>query len=480
MDPWNVLQLLTLPAALLLTIALVPFIKSIAQRLKFVSKIDFRRRELVPRPLLGGIAIFIGAISANALFNKLPLSLVIPGLCLVVLGAADDKFQLNARVKMFCQVTCVGIWLALSPSSSLLLVKIGMPLSLAYACHAFWVVGLINAFNMIDGMDGLASGMAALALAFLGIFLPMELAIFSWSFAAACLGHLVFNRPPASIFLGDSGSLLLGFMMAALGSQLQTNEIHKISVLIPLFILAHPEIDAILAMIRRKRAGTPLFQGDKDHIHHKLRRIGLGPHGALAVTFFATIYAGATAVLIDQIRDSSWAMILAAVLCTIGVSTILFAIYYLEHRLAEQFSMIGTPLLHRHINITREPSLPKGRYQAVVFDLLPYYKELQERGIADLNTFINDFSAWINATFREAQVVPAGSYSIIVVASGIVHREQVLQSFKAIVSNHQLLKNDVGTPWGLHFYTDSTDAQAFERKFGLFLSPRVVESGKAA
>jgi UDP-GlcNAc:undecaprenyl-phosphate GlcNAc-1-phosphate transferase len=487
MDSWFVLQAstitawLTLPFALALTLILIPPIKHIAQRLRFVSKIDFRRRELVPRPLLGGIAIFIALVVANSFCNVVPWSLVLPGFGLVLLGAVDDKLQINAKLKMICEIACVVLWLAMSPTESLLLVRIGLPVWLAYAIHAFWVVGLINAFNMIDGMDGLASGMATLGFAFLGFFLPAELSIFAWSASAAAFGHLLYNRPPAAIFLGDSGSLLLGFLLSALGSIVVPNELHMASALIPLFILAHPEIDAILAIVRRKRAGTPLFQGDKDHIHHKLRRIGLSANASLAVTYFATVYCGLTAVLLDSMHANSWTMALAAALCIFGVSTILAALYYVEYRLAAQFSQIGTPLLQKHINITKEPRWPVlGTYQAVVFDLLPYYKEMQERGIAELNDFVNDFSKWINGSFADCQIVPAGSYSIIILRGGILDRELVLKSFKEIISNHGLLKNAVGIPWGLHFYADSTDAQAFERKFGLFLRSGVVISNKAA
>jgi UDP-GlcNAc:undecaprenyl-phosphate GlcNAc-1-phosphate transferase len=483
MHAWTISQILTLPIAFLLTLALVPPIKGIAQRLKFVSKIDFRRRELAPRPLLGGLAIFVGVLAANGALNHLPLELVIPGLWLVLLGAVDDKFQINARLKMICEIGAVAVWLLLTPIHSLLLVKMGLPIPVAIACHAFWVVGLINAFNMIDGMDGLASGMAMIGFLFLGFFLPAELQIFAWSLSAGCSAHLLFNRPPASIFLGDSGSLLMGFLMSAIGSTLDLHAYHSTSVLIPLFILAHPEIDAILAMVRRKKAGTPLFQGDKDHIHHKLRRIGLGAYGALGVTYFASVYCGLTALLLNSV-DGGIAIGLTVFLCIVGVSSILAGVYYCEYKLAAQFSLLGTPMLHRHIKISQTPAWPKGRYNAVVFDLLPYYKELQQRGISDLNTFIVEFASWINTTFRDSQIVPAGSYSIIVVSAGsddtFGTRERVLQSFKAIVSTHGLLKNDVGIPWGLQFYTDSTDAQAFERKFGLFLKSPVVESTRAA
>lgn len=481
MTSWFVLQWLTIPFALATTFALVPPIKTIAQRFTFVSKIDFRRRELVPRPLLGGIAIFIGCLVANLCFNTLPLSLVLPGLGLVVLGVVDDRFQINPKAKLFFEIVCVGLWLWMTPIENLILFKIGVPAYIAYALHAFWVVGLINAFNMIDGMDGLASGMAALGFAFLGFFLPPSIAIFAWSLSACCLGHLFYNRPPASIFLGDSGSLLLGFLLSALGSTIVPAELHTASILIPLFILAHPEIDAILAMIRRKRAGTPLFQGDKDHIHHKLRRIGLGANGSLAVTYFASIYCGLTAVLLDNMHASSWIMGIAALLCIFGVSTILVALYFIEYRLASQFSQLGTPMLQQHINITLEPNWPISTpYQAVVFDLLPYYKEMQERGISDLKKFVNDFSRWINLEFTNCQIVPAGSYSIVVVSPAGIKRDTVLAAFKTIVADHNVLKNSVGIPWGLHFYTDSTDAQVFESKYGMFLRSRMIELRKAA
>jgi len=461
-----------------MTLAAIPPIKLIAQVLRFESKIDFRRRELAPRPLLGGIGIFIATFVANAAFNILPWSLVLPGLALVILGMVDDRLQINARLKLFCEIAAVALWLAMTPSESLLLVKLGLPMALAFALHAFWVIGLTNAFNMIDGMDGLASGMAIFGFAFLGIFLPAEMRWFAWSYCAGCAAHLFYNRPPAAIFLGDSGSLLLGFLMSALGSTIAPSILHPTSVLIPLFILAHPEIDAILAMARRKRAGTPLFQGDKDHIHHKLKRIGLSPYGCLGVTYFASFYCGMTAVLLDT--TSGWQGTGTAVFIAItGLGSLLAGVYYTEHRLATQSSQVGSPLLQRHIRSTSEPAMPTGPFKAVVFDLLPYYKELQERGISHINTFVVDFAEWINTTFKGAQIIPAGAYSVIVITSDF-NREEVLKEFKKIVSHYQVLKNDVGIPWGLHFFTDQTDAQVFERKFASFLRKPVVESVKAA
>lgn len=467
--------------AFVLTLVLVPPIKLVAQKLGFVSKIDFRRRELIPRPLLGGVAILAACLFTTGAFNLMPWSLVWPAVGLAVLGAVDDKLQINARLKLIFEIVCVGLWIALTPPENLLLVRTGMPVWPAMACHAFWVVGLINAFNMIDGLDGLASGMAMIGFAFLGYFLPNELRIFSWTICAGCAGHLYHNRPPASIYLGDSGSLVLGFLLSALGSRIEPHELHAASMLIPLFVLAHPEIDAILAMVRRKRAGTPLFQGDKDHLHHKLRRIGLGEHQALAVIYFASVYCGLTAILLDSMHAHSWTMALAAGLCIFGVSTILVGIYFIEYRLAAQFSQMGTPLLQKHIRIAEDHSWSTTeRYQAVVFDLLPYFKEMQERGISPLSEFVNDFSAWINHSHANDHIIPAGSYSIIVLTRGTIDQESTLHSFSTIVSRHGLLKNAVGIPWGLQFYLDSTAQQVFERKFGLHLKAPVLQSKKAA
>ncbi len=479
MGTWDQFYFVSLPVAFLLTLLLVPPIKIIAQKWQFVSKIDFRRRELVPRPLLGGVAIFTSCFVACLIAGNLPLKIMLPGLMLVLIGMYDDRFQMNPKLKLLGEFAAVGLWLYMTPATSLLLVKMGLPLPVAYGLHAFWVIGMINAFNMIDGMDGLASGVAVLAFLFFGLFLPYDLQWFAWSFAAASVGHLFYNRPPATIFLGDSGSLLLGFVLAALGSTLETDNLNPSTILVPLFILAHPEVDALLAMARRWKAGTPLFQGDKDHIHHKLRRIGLGPYGSLAVTYFATIYCGLTAVLMDSIHGPG-NLILALCLCILGVCCLLGGIYFTEHRLGAQFSQLGTPLLHRYVKLTKDPTRPTGPYRAVIFDLLPYYKEIQERGVDDLNAFIQEFSYWVNNTFKTAQIVPFGAYSVIVIETAEFNRDQVLVSFKAIVTNHHLLKNNVGVPWGLHFFNASTDSQAFEKKFGLFQQPRVVENNQAA
>ena len=473
-------HILTVISAFVITLALIPFIKIIAQRLGFVSKIDFRRRELVPRPLLGGIALFIGAIAANAIFGWIPWSYVVPAMGLIVLGAVDDKLQINAKLKLSCEIAVVVVWLLMTPPESLLLARLSVPIPLAILLHAFWVIGMINAFNMIDGMDGLSSGMAVLGFFFLGWFMPGDQRWFAWSLGAACAAHLVYNRPPAVIFLGDSGSLVLGFLLSALGSTLQTKIIHPTSVLVPLFILAHPEMDAILAMARRKIAGTPIFQGDKDHLHHKLRRVGLGPYASLGVTYFATIYCGLTAVLLDSIHDRP-VMWLAMLLCILGISSLIAGLYYAEHRLATQVSFVNTSLLRSHLHLTGEPNLPERDYSAVVFDLLPYYKELQERGVADVNAFVEEFSDWVNRTFAGSQIISPGAYSVIVIAPGTTQdAESVVNDFKTIVAKHGVLKNNVGKPWGLHLFVEPKDTRSFERKFGALLRSPVIESGKAA
>ena len=475
--PWFY-SLMTIPLALALALVFVPFVRVIASKYQIVSQIDFRRRAQ-SRPLMGGVAVFAAAAVANLVFNKVPTGLLVAAALLCVLGIFDDKFQLRSRVKMLCQIGAVGLYLWMTPSSALLLNRMGYPPEVAYALHGFWIVGLINAFNMIDGMDGLASGMAALAFFFLGIFLPWELRIFSWSLSIACVGFLVFNRPPATIFLGDAGSLVLGFLMSALGGVIETNHMQATSILVPLFILAHPEIDAILAMVRRYRAGTPLSRGDKDHIHHKMRRIGLGPHESLGVAYFATVFCGLSALLIDFIPDSATDL-LAAWLAIAGVGSLLAGIYFTEFKFAVQFSALGVPLLHRSINMVKQATLPHGTYHAIAFDLFPYYKEIQDRGIADLNLFIGEFATWVNNDFRSAQVVPAGAYSIVVIHDKRLDEASIIDSFRRLCLSHGVLKNDIGMPWGLSFYTDSTDAQAFEAKFGAVVRAPVIDSDKAA
>lgn len=480
-NPFLSAHMLILPLAFVLTLLFVPVVKLLAQKAGFVSKIDFRRNEHTPRPLLGGVAIFGGVVVACSAFIGLPLNLILPSSLLVVLGMTDDRFQLNAKLKMGIQLAAVALWVALTPADSLLLHKAGLPYWAAIAFHMFWVLGLINAFNMIDGMDGLASGMAVIGFFFLSFFMPGELRYFSLAMSFGCLAHLVFNRPPASIFLGDSGSLLIGFLLSALGSEIAPKHVGLSTLLIPLFILAHPEIDAILAISRRWLNGTPVFQGDKDHIHHKLRKIGLGPHESLLVIYSASLYCGMTALLLNQL-ESGFDLFLASSLCFSGVSSILVCIYFVEHRLAAQFSQLGTPLLQRHVRVTNDPVLP-AVFEACVFDLLPYYKELQMRGIADLNDFVTEFATWTNREFLDAQVVPVGSYSIIVISEARLSRNQITDSFRSLIARHKIMKNSHGLPWGLKFYAYSTDARErsdFDQKFGLLLRARVLESGKAA
>ncbi len=463
------------------TLALVPLIKIIAQKFGFVSRIDSLRQELAPRPRLGGVAIFLSVTLANALVGGttlFPLSFILPGLGLVALGVIVDKLRLSTQFRLVGELACIALWLFLTPQKDLLLVHVGLDPWLGQIGHAFFVIGVLHAIRLIDGMDGLASGTAAISFSFLGwLMLPnLQLAMFTWSVGAACFAHLIFNRPPASNFLGESGSLLLGFWLSTSASEYHPVALNIIGFLVPLFVLAYPIINSLFA---RK---------DKTQLHHRLRRFGLGPYGALGVAWFTTCFCGVAAVTIHLIihnsnnepQSSSWISFLVAVLSISGLGALLTAITFGERRLGTLLAQIGTPMLHRLVRTSPGPSWPDQPYNAVVFDLLPYYKELQERGVSDLSAFLNEFAAWINANFADRQqLVPAGAYSLLVISTEQINKNALTNSFKGIIANHNIAlssgSDSSPAPWGLLFFSDPIETKEFERKYGLFLRSRRFE-----
>lgn len=293
--------------AFILTLILTPLVREMNRRLGMVDKPDPRRINKVPIPRGGGLAIFFGvtatAIALIAIYGSavmgstgsqyykfLPLAAAI-----VALGYADDKFGLNPKVKLLGQLVIAFLtwWWAdlgfrdLWPQ---------LPLVVDGLLTVFWITGAINAFNLIDGLDGLASGLALIATAgmagslfFTGHASEM---LFYFVFAGGLLGFLRYNYNPASVFLGDSGSMMIGFTLAVLPLNVHTANSFLISVGVPLLAMGVPIFDTSLAIFRRsvrrllaKEGGATgngeVMTADTDHLHHRiLRAAGLNQRKA--------------------------------------------------------------------------------------------------------------------------------------------------------------------------------------------------------
>lgn len=261
-----------------------------------------RRMHDGPIPRLGGIGVFaallIAAATAASLESKAHLILLLPFIVSVGIGATmlfavglvDDLVGVSPLLKIVVQsLAAVIVWhygfqmaaLVLPGGQVVTLGHFGLPLVI------LWIVGLSNAFNLVDGADGLAGGVAVIALVATACSaLVLHNTVVFWCSVAllgAMLGFLRFNFPPAKIFLGDSGSLVVGFLLAVLTVKGMTRRDGAVFALGPIFALSYPLLDTGIAMLRRWLRGEPLSRADGRHIHHQLIKVGLGPRQSLGL-----------------------------------------------------------------------------------------------------------------------------------------------------------------------------------------------------
>ncbi len=290
--------------ALFVTAVSIPWVRRLAVHLGFVDAPAQRKLHAAPMPLLGGLAIFGGAVIALIAFSgQLPSSVggVLLAMTIVVLiGLLDDWFGLPAWAKMG------GLLLA---SLVLILfgirVKLPIPEPLNIALTLLWLLGITNALNFLDNMDGLSAGISAVAVSFmllLGLvndqFLVSALAA---AVLGATLGFLRYNFKPARIFMGDAGSLFLGFLLALLGLQLRfPDNVSFVTWMVPVFILAVPIFDMTLVVVSRLRRGLSPNTPGKDHTSHRLVQMGYTQREAVLVIYLITGATGMVAIFITQ------------------------------------------------------------------------------------------------------------------------------------------------------------------------------------
>lgn len=315
--------------ALVLCVVLTPAARWLALRLGAVSIPGGRHHHQLEIPRLGGIAIAFSALapvltllyvdSGVALFIRqridLVLGLLICGLAMCALGALDDIRGLRARTKLTVQLSAallayfVGFridGLMLPFFGPVALGYLGLPLTL------LWIVGVTNAVNLIDGLDGLAAGVVFFAAVSNLVVALMSgsqtetvfVALLMVSLMGAVLGFLFFNFNPARVFMGDSGSYFLGFVLAttSLMAPLQKAST-AVSLLVPIVALGLPIFDTLFSMLRRYLARRPLFSADRGHIHHRLLDMGITHRRAVITLYVASVVLALSAIAIALGRD---------------------------------------------------------------------------------------------------------------------------------------------------------------------------------
>ena len=310
--------LATFLIALVLTILITPMVRSFAPEIGAIDRPSERKVHTKNTPRTGGIAIFFG-FSVAVLFGLLLggvhgmkinpnpiLGILLGGSIVLLVGLLDDIRGLKPLVKLFWQLVgsgvaiyfCVEISFVTNPISGVLpLGFFAIPLTI------LWLVGMTNAVNLIDGLDGLASGVILIAAGMLFLVALRThqpgAALLMLALAGTALGFLRYNFFPASIFLGDSGSYFLGFVLAASAIIGVFKTTLVVALFVPLLILAVPIFDTTFAVFRRLKSGKNLFSADDKHIHHLLLRAGLSQQQAVLSIYAACFFLGILALFMS-------------------------------------------------------------------------------------------------------------------------------------------------------------------------------------
>jgi UDP-GlcNAc:undecaprenyl-phosphate/decaprenyl-phosphate GlcNAc-1-phosphate transferase len=292
--------------------ALTPHARNLSCRFGLVDKPNERKVHNGSIPRGGGIAIYLGFLMGFiflGVFDREIVGFLLASFIIVTLGLFDDKFTLRASSKFIVQsaAALVAIYFGIVINMDAILVgRLAEYDMLAIPLTFLWLVGVTNAVNIIDGLDGLAGGITTIAafaiaaVAFLSGVAPIGALALVVGFSS--LGFLPHNFN-SRIFMGDSGSLFLGFSLAALSIMGSLKLAAAFSMLVPIMILLIPLFDTSFAIFRRFIRRKPIFEGDKRHFHHRLLDLGFSPHQAVYLIYFISLIFAGLAVYSSQVRS---------------------------------------------------------------------------------------------------------------------------------------------------------------------------------
>jgi len=293
--PWA----LAFVSALSVTLVGTPLLRTLAKSTDFVDKPAERKSHHIPVPYLGGVGLVVAVVIGLAFAPTLspPIKVIaLGGPFIAALGLLDDHRTVNPYLRFAVELGVAALALAAG-------VRVHAT-DVAWIDSIFtlvWIVGITNAVNFLDNMDGLSAGVAAagalgiLALAILGE--QVAAAVVAAGLVGACLGFLAYNRRPASIFMGDSGSLFLGFVLAVMAIEVSPALSPPASFAVPVILLALPVLDTSTVMLARMRRGRSVLEGGKDHLSHRLHRLGLSQGRAVGALIAAELAVAGLAVL---------------------------------------------------------------------------------------------------------------------------------------------------------------------------------------
>ncbi len=298
---------------------------------------DDRRIHSKPMPLIGGVAMYIAVMLSMFLFlpeTKQTFAIMGGATLILLAGLKDDIADMRPREKLMFQIAAAAVAIAGGIQIDFItnpfvwgervisLSWIGIPVTL------FWIVGITNTLNLIDGLDGLAGGVAFIsALSFTAVAMKLgvvQSGILAVMIAGACLGFLPFNFNPAKIFMGDTGALFLGYMLAVISIEGVMKSVATIAMIVPIIILGVPIFDTTFAIFRRLLSGRSIMSADKNHLHHKLMKLGFSQRKTVLILYGISGIFGLFSVLVSRV-NSRQAVYMSAILFFV---TLVYAIKF--------------------------------------------------------------------------------------------------------------------------------------------------------
>ena len=301
--------------AFALTTFFVPIVKLLAVQLGAVDKPNARKVHHKLMPRMGGLAIYAGVwlvVFTFYPFSQSLMSFFLGATMLVFVGIVDDITDMPAKLKLVgqiiaaCIVTFGGIRIdfvtsVFGEAGTMALNFLSVP------CTVIWIVAIINAVNLIDGLDGLAAGVSAISAITLAVCALInglnDIAVLAFALMGACMGFLVFNFHPASIFMGDTGSMFLGYTLAVLSIM---GTAKGVTLGIPIF-------DTLFAIVRRMMANKPIFEADKAHLHHRLMAKGLSHRNTVLLIYAISIGLSISAIIVNEMTSQRGFLVVVVV-----------------------------------------------------------------------------------------------------------------------------------------------------------------------
>lgn len=336
---------LAFAVAFLMSFIATPMAEKIAYKIGAVDvPKDSRRMHTKPIPRLGGIAIFFGFMVAMLLFavmTKEMIAIILGCLIIVALGVLDDRKPIKAIIKLLVQIFAAlivvyfgDVRIEAITNPNIFSDNVYMELSkwyISYPITILWICGVTNAVNLIDGLDGLAAGVACISSVCIMVISLMVnqyyVAVFTACIAGACFGFLPHNFNPAKIFMGDSGSTFLGFALACVSIEGAFKGYTAISFAVPLLVLALPIFDTTVAILRRVKNKKPIMEPDRGHFHHKLIDMGFTQKQAVGILYSISALLGISAVIL-----TGFGMLRALALLIVALIFILAALYFTSNK----------------------------------------------------------------------------------------------------------------------------------------------------